>query len=181
VCHCLLDPAVVSAGDEVLVVGPGPIGLLAAQVARASGGAVHLRGIARDATRLAAAQELGIETSVDGSALEPAFDVVVECSGNALGMTACLEHARRGGRYVQIGLAGRPAEVPFDEVCFRELTVTGGNASTPTSWRRALRLVESRAVDLQALVTEVVPLVEWERAFEATRSGHGVKFVLDPR
>jgi threonine dehydrogenase-like Zn-dependent dehydrogenase len=56
-----------------------------------------------------------------------------------------------------------------------------GNASTPESWRRALRLIEDNAVDLQSLVSEVVPLVEWERAFAGTRSGRGIKFVLDPR
>ena len=71
--------------------------------------------------------------------------------------------------------------VPFDEICFRELTVTSGNASTPASWRRALGLIEARQVDLEPLVTEVVPLEEWERAFRASRNAEGVKYVLDPR
>ena len=110
VCQCLLDPPVVSAADEVLVVGPGPVGLLAAQVARAAGGAVHVRGIPRDGARLERARELGLETSVDGEPLDHDFDVVVECSGNAGGMSTCLEHARRGGRYVQVGLAGKPVD-----------------------------------------------------------------------
>jgi L-iditol 2-dehydrogenase len=70
--------------------------------------------------------------------------------------------------------------VPFDLVCFRELTVTSGNASTPASWRRALGLVEERRVELEPLLSEVVPLEEWERAFAATRSGAGIKFVLVP-
>jgi len=181
VCHCLLDPPVVAAGDAVLVVGPGPVGLLAAQVARAAGGTVHVCGIPRDAVRLELARGLGFETSVDGESLDRVFDVVVDCSGHQDGMTMCIEHAVRGGRYVQVGLAGKPVALPFDEVCFRELTITGGNASTPASWRCALRLIEDGAVDLQSLVSEVVPLAEWERAFAATRSGRGIKFVLDPR
>ena len=181
VCHCLLDPPVVAAGDAVLVVGPGPIGLIAAQVARAAGGTVHVRGIPRDEVRLERARQLGFETSTDGEPLDRVFEVVVECSGNAGGMTTCFEHALRGGRYVQVGLAGKPVAVPLDEVCFRELTVTGGNASTPASWHRALRLIAGGAVDLQSLVSEVVPLDEWERAFAATRTGSGIKFVLDPR
>ncbi|MGH3077068.1 MAG: zinc-dependent alcohol dehydrogenase [Gaiellaceae bacterium] len=180
VCQSLCDPDRVSSHDRVLVVGPGPIGLIAAQVARTLGGLVHVRGLARDATRLAKAAELGFETSVDGDLGEP-FDVVVDCSGHEGGIAFCLRSARRGGRLVQIGLAGRPVTVPFDEICYRELTVTGGNASTSASWRRALALLESGAVDLASLVTEVVPLVEWERAFSATRVGLGVKFVLDPR
>jgi len=71
--------------------------------------------------------------------------------------------------------------VPFDEICFRELVVTSGNASTPASWRRALALIASNAVELEPLVTEVVPLAEWERAFSAARNAEAVKLVLDPR
>jgi L-iditol 2-dehydrogenase len=178
VCNSMLDPPVIAAGDRVLVVGPGAIGLLAAQVARAGGATVEVRGTARDRVRLGLAGELGLAATLapgDGD-----FDVVVECSGSAGGIATCLTSARRGGRVVQIGLRGAPVEVPFDEICFRELTVTSGNASTPASWRRALELLESGAVELEPLVTEVVPLAEWERAFEASRAAAGVKYVLDP-
>jgi L-iditol 2-dehydrogenase len=180
VCHCLLDPPVVGAGDEVLVVGPGPIGLLAAQVARASGGRVRLHGTERDTGRLELARSMGFETSVVGTEV-PLVDVAVECSGNAGGMTTCLERVRRGGRYVQVGLAGKPVALPFDEVCYRELTVTSGNASTPRSWRRAIALLEHGVVELGPLVSDVVPLAEWERAIETVRAGVGVKVVFDPR
>ena len=61
VCHSLLEPEpAVRAGDEVLVTGPGPVGLLAAQVARRAGGQVHVRGTPRDELRLSAARELGL-------------------------------------------------------------------------------------------------------------------------
>jgi L-iditol 2-dehydrogenase len=184
VCNSLFDPPVIAAGDEVLVVGPGAIGLLAAQVGHASGARVHVRGTPRDAARLALAERLGFGTSVaDGvaTAPEPSADVVVECSGSAAGIEYALTTVRRGGRYVQIGLRGAPVSVPFDEICFRELVVSSGNASTPESWARALRLVEDRKVDLAPLISEVLPLTEWQRAFEASRGGEGVKYVLDPR
>jgi L-iditol 2-dehydrogenase len=181
VCNCVLDPPVISAGDGVLVVGPGPIGLITAQVARACGGEVHVRGIPRDAVRLAKAEELGFTTSLDDEALPALFDVVIDCSGHESGMRTCLESARRGGRYVQVALAGRPVLLPLDEIVYRELTVTSGNASTPTSWRRALQLIEQRSVDLGTLVSDVVPLEEWEQAFAATRAAKGIKFLLDPR
>ena len=83
---------------------------------------------------------------------------------HASGMTFALESARRGARYVQIGLAGKPVSLPFDLVCFKELTVTSGNASTSVSWRRALALVDSRAVALEALVSSAVPLERWDEA-----------------
>jgi L-iditol 2-dehydrogenase len=180
VCHALLEQSDIREGDDVLVTGPGAVGLLAAQVARAGHGRVHVRGTPADEARLEAARKLGFETSTtkDGP-LEA--DVVVECSGSAAGMSSCLEAARRGGGYVQIGLAGKPVTLPFDLVCFHELTVTSGFASTPSSWRLALDLVERRAVDLDPLVSAVIPLERWEDAFAATRAGEGIKFVLDPR
>ena len=179
VCNCLADPPRVSDGDDVLVVGPGPIGLLAAQVARALGGRVHVRGTPRDVVRLAAARRLGFETSTtDDGPLEA--DVAVDCSGASAGIAFALESVRRGGRYVQVGVAGQPVTIPFDLVLFHELSVTSGFASTPASWRRALGLVEARQVELEPLLSEVVPLDEWERAFAATRAGAGIKYVLAP-
>ena len=142
-----------------------------------------MRGAARDEARLAKARELGFETSTStpsNTVLLGEFDVAIECSGSAPGISFALESAARGGRFVQIGLAGKPVEIPFDLVCYRELSVTSGNASTPRSWRRALELIEREVVELEPLVTEVVPLAEWERAFAATREGSGIKFVLDP-
>jgi L-iditol 2-dehydrogenase len=180
VCHSLLDPQVVNEGDAVLVVGPGPVGLLAAEVALACGGTVHVRGTERDEARLARARDLGCSTSLVGEPFDGEPRVVIECSGSAAGIAFALESAARGGHLVQIGLAGKPVAIPFDQVCYRELTVTSGNASTPRSWRRALELIGDHRVVLKALVTEVVPLAEWERAFAATRAGSGIKYVIDP-
>ena len=182
VCNALFDPPVVAPGDHVLVLGPGPIGLLAAQAARAAGGVVTVVGAPHDERRLELAAQLGLaRESPSNSLLLGPFDVVVECSGSEGGIAGGLLATRRGGRFVQIGLRGAEVTVPFDEICFRELTVTSGLASTPASWRRALALIEERAVELEPLVTEVVPLEDWEHAFRASRNAEGVKYVLDPR
>jgi L-iditol 2-dehydrogenase len=178
-CQSLPD-GLVGEEDEVLVVGPGPIGLLAAQVAAAAGGRVHVRGTPRDRERLALAGSLGYATSTTDDDPPGEFDLVVECSGHEAGMTFTLQSARRGARYVQIGLAGKPVVVPFDLVCFKELTVTSGNASTGASWTRAVALVESRAVALDPLLSAALPLERWAQAFADTRAGAGVKHVLVP-
>lgn len=180
VCHCLLDPARVVAGDRVLVTGPGPVGLLAAQVARALGGEVVVVGLPTDEGRLEAARGLGFEVAYAGDDAGT-FDAVVECSGSAGGAAACLEAARRGGRYVQIGVFGKPVTVPLDRVFQKELVLTSGFASTPRSWRRALALIEGRRVALEPLVSEVAPLEAWERVFADLRAGRGIKVVFDPR
>jgi L-iditol 2-dehydrogenase len=179
VCNSLLDPNAVQPGDDVLVVGPGAIGLIAAQVARACGGGVTVRGAERDGARLALAGELGFATSVAGRDEPPGADVVVECSGSQPGIADALTAARPRGRIVQMGLRGADVTIPYDLICFHELTVSAGFASNPQSWRRAMALLGE--VELAPLVTEVLPLRDWRRAFEASRAGDGVKYVLDPR
>ena len=184
ICHSLADPDRVSPGDRVVVTGPGTMGLLAAQVSRASGGAVTVIGTPTDTVRLAAARDLGFavrSTGDDLSDLERTADVVAECSGSAGGIATCVAAARPGATYVQIGLAGHPVEVPIDEFCFRELTLTSGFASTPTSWRRAIRLLEQRLVELQPLVSEVALLSAWQEVFARTRRAEGIKYLFEPR
>ena len=179
VCNSLLDPSALQPGDEVLVIGPGAIGLIAAQVARAAGGSVTVRGTGRDGPRLALAGELGFATSATGA--PPDADVVVECSGSGPGIADALGVARRRGRVVQMGLRGADVQVPYDLIVFHELTVTAGFASNPRSWERAMALLEAGAVELAPLVSEVVPLRDWRRAFDASKAAAGIKFVLDPR
>jgi L-iditol 2-dehydrogenase len=182
-CQALLDPARVSAGDRVLVVGPGAIGLLAAQVARAGGGRVEVRGAPSDAARLTMADRLGFATSIAGAdALdEDGYDVTIDCSGAAPGIADAMRAARRAGTLVQIGLAGRDVTLPYDLLCLKELAVATSLATTPAAWRRATRLIADGAVALEPLVSEIVPLADFRHAFDASRAGEGVKFVLDPR
>jgi L-iditol 2-dehydrogenase len=186
VCNALLDPPLIGAGDGVLVIGPGPIGLLAAQVARACGGRVTLRGTDRDAARLELAAAQGFACEVAGPGDSPpdadagdAPDVVVECSGSGPGVAHGLAALRRRGTFVQIGLRGADLTVPWDLICHHELAIRTGFASTPASWRRAMALLDE--VELAPLVSDVVPLADWSAAFDAARRGDGVKYVLDPR
>jgi L-iditol 2-dehydrogenase len=184
VANCLFDPAVVTAGDEVLVIGPGTMGVLSAQAARAAGGRVTVVGLDRDRPRLQVAAALGLATVVIDAGDVPDVpppDVVCECSGAAAGAALGLDLVRKGGRYVQVGIFGRPVTVGLDAVLYKEVVVTSGFASTPRSWQRAMALLQHRLVDLDSLVTDVAPLTEWGRAFAATRAAEGMKFVIDPR
>ncbi len=182
-CQAMLDPTRIGPGDRVLVVGPGAIGLLAAQVAAACGARVEVRGSPTDAKRLTIADGLGFATSVaSADALdEEGYDVAVDCSGAAPGIADAMRAVRRHGALVQIGLAGRDVTLPYDLLCFKELIVATSLATTPTSWRRATRLIADEAVALEPLVSEVVALADFRHAFDASRAGDGVKFVLDPR
>lgn len=181
VCRSLFQPfPVVTPGDRVLVIGPGAIGLLAAQVARAAGGVVAILGTPQDAERLAVAAALDLPT-VDDPAQAPAeVDVVLECSGSGPGMALGIERVRRGGRYVQIGQRGDAVPIPLALVSFHELVITGGFASTPSSWDRAMQLLHDGAIQLEPLVSHRFGLNEWEAAFDAVRRSAGVKQLLCP-
>lgn len=183
VTNCLLDPPVINAGDRVLVTGPGTMGLLTAQVARAAGGTVTVAGLDSDRQRLDLAESLGLQTTVlDSPADTIDFypDVVCECSGAESAAAFALDRVRKRGHYVQVGIFGKPISVMLDHVLYKEIVVSSGNASTPASWRRAMALLEDELVELDPLVSEVAPLSEWERVFQAVRAGEGLKYVLSP-
>ena len=182
VAQILFDPPLLSPGDRVLVVGPGTMGVLTAQAARAAGAEVTIVGLEADSARLEVATGLGLNAYVEGSAaVGTGFDAVCECSGAAAGGRTALAAVRKGGRYIQVGIYGKPITIDIDQVLYKELVYTSGFASTPASWERAMRLLADGAVELDPLVSEIVPLAEWKRAFAATRDRAGMKFVLNPR
>jgi L-iditol 2-dehydrogenase len=185
VTQCLCDPAVASPGDRALVVGPGAMGILCAQVLRAQGAHVTVSGMPSDRRRLDVAAGLGFDV-VEAPALADAipaggFDVVADAAGSEPGIDAGLRATRKGGRYVQVGLTGRPIAFAIDLICLNELVVTSGFASTPRSWRRLEKLVAEGHIQLEPLVTDVLPLSDWQSAFARTRAADGLKLMLDPR
>jgi L-iditol 2-dehydrogenase len=188
VCQSLCDPSIVGPGDDVLVIGPGTMGLLAAQVSRACGGRVLVIGTDRDRIRLDKALELGFEVGPAGDQAPTSGradgygpHVVIECSGSGAAMSAGLNAVRRGGHYVQIGQTADPVTVPLALVSFKEISITGGFASTPRSWRRAMNLLERDLVALEPLVSNISSLNDWERVFKNTGDARGIKYVFDPR
>lgn len=191
VCNSVLDPSRIQPGDMVVVSGAGPVGLLAAQVARAGGGRVTLTGTRVDGERLAIAAGLGFATrnvddATDRLALDElgrarAIDVVLECAGAGPAVAAALRWLRPGGRLVQIGLLAGDVAVPFGEIVTRELAVSAGFGSSPASWRRAVRLVEERAIALEPLISHVFALRDHGRAFDTFARRDGLKTIFDPR
>jgi L-iditol 2-dehydrogenase len=172
----------IGAGDTVLIVGPGTIGIVAAQIARACGAVVTVRGTERDRERLALAEKLGFFVSVAGDASqEESFDGVVECSGAGPGVADAMRHLRKSGHLMQMGIIGKEAVLPFDLICYRELKVTSGFASNTRSWRRAMAMIHSGQLDLELLVTDVSPLKNWKSSFDSSMNASGMKFVFDPR
>jgi L-iditol 2-dehydrogenase len=175
------DYSWIEAGDRVLVIGPGAIGLIAAQVATALGACVTVRGTAKDGQRLELAARLGFETEIASDGTKGTdFDVAVECAGNGLAYADALHATRKAGRVIQMGLSGKTADLPVDLVCYKELQLRSGFASTPRSWRRAMQLLNDQRLHLEPLISDIIPLKDWRTGFDRSFAADGTKFVLSP-
>lgn len=191
ICVTGLDRTALRVGESVVVVGPGPIGLLCASLARAAGaGSVTVVGRSSSAGRLALAERLGLATLTSdtsdalGSLLDATdgrgVDVCLETSGAGQALDLCLRATRRAGRVVALGISGR-ATVPvaLDEAMTRSLTLHLSMSSAPSAWDRALAALAGGAVDAEALTT-AYRLLDWEQAFEDLADRRVVKALLCP-
>jgi len=194
----ILEPAVVALhgvllqpprpGDRVLVLGPGPVGLLAAQAARTMGARVLVAGTPADAaTRLAVARELRLET-LDPSAptADAARDVaggladlVVECSGSGAALASALAAVRPGGAITLIGLFGAPVEVDLSAAIRKELSIRASYIGTPEDFERALGLIATGALQVGPLLRPY-PLDEALRGFQDALDRSVMKPLLLP-
>lgn len=179
-CH----KASVGAGSRVLVTGAGPVGLMAAQVARALG-AAEIVVTDVNPHRLQLARELGATQVVDArsqdvteSGVEP--DVLLECSGHPAATSQAIRAVARAGRVVLVGMGGDELVLPLSRVQEYELTVTGTFRYAHT-WPAAVALAASGRVELDRLVTGRYGLDQVEEALTVARKDpHAVKPVVTP-
>ena len=189
--HGVIEQTVVSAGDFVTITGPGPLGLFAALVSMAEGGVVLLCGTSADTHRLKLAEELGVHYILnieEYDAVERVkeltegygADIVLECSGVPAAARMALEMVRKRGKYTQMGLFGRPIEIDFEKIAFKEIQVTGFVSQRRPAWKRALSLMGRGVIQSERLVSHQFPLHEWQKAFGMFERKEGVKLILQP-
>lgn len=192
VVHATLTTPTVTPGDVAVIAGPGAIGLLTLQVVKAAGATAVVLGTDVDEHRLELAHSLGADHVVNVQRSDPAHlvrelteggfgaDVVYECAGAGAAAQQLLTLVRRRGRYVQVGLFGKPVAWDLDQLVYKELTATGSNASTPPSWLRAIELMRTGKVRTAPLITHSFPVTEWERGFATFEDRAGVKTLFVP-
>lgn len=178
----------VGLGTRVLVTGAGPVGLLCAQVARASG-ASEVVVVDVNEHRLAVARADGADAALDPRetslrdwyAGRPGPQVLLECSGHAGSTRAGLEALAPAGRAVLVGMGGDELALPLALVQERELLVTGVFRYAGT-WPTAVALVASGRVRLDHLVTGHFRLDETAAALTAAADDPtAVKSVIHPQ
>ena len=192
--HDVIERATIEAGDFVVVIGPGPIGLLAALTARA-GGARNVMVIGAqvdEALRLPKAREMGFEHVVNAQdedaeakvmELTDALgaDLIVECSGSAKGIASTVGMVRKKGRICAIGLPEADMiDFPYKQAAFKVCDFHFCLSTSHTSWNKTIHLMATGQLPVAQVITHKFPLEQWEDAFAAIDNREALKVVLVP-
>lgn len=197
--HLIQERAQVKVGDDVVVVGPGPMGILGVQYARLCGARrVFLIGLKSDEKRLHIGREAGAdhilysEENPEEAVLEATqgkgAEFVLECSASEKGVQHAVDCARKayegpGGKgvVVFIGLWGRRITVNLDQVSLGQLDIRGSwSWNGRETWEHAVDLLDRGLFNLDAMITNHYDLEEWEEAFTNLRSRQDLKALIHP-
>jgi alcohol dehydrogenase/L-iditol 2-dehydrogenase len=178
-------------GDLVIVIGPGPIGLLCGTMARLSGaGTVILAGMPRDRRRMAIGLQAGAthaaESADDVSNLLAEMsdglgaDVIVDAAGVSTTLKSALAWVRPGGQITKVGWGPQPLDFSLDPLVRKAVTLTGSFSHTWAVWERVLAMLGAGQLDPRPYLSRVSPIGDWKTSFEGMHAGDLIKPVLIP-
>jgi len=176
-------------GEDVLVTGAGPIGIMGALVAQCVGARkVVITDI--NPTRLELARKLGVHRAVDASSekladvmreegMTEGFDVGLEMSGSAGAFRDMIDVMNNGGKIAILGIAPTGFSIDWNKVIFKMLTLKGiyGREMFET-WYKMIALVQG-PLDISGIITHRIAADDFQTGFDAMRSGEASKVVMD--
>lgn len=175
-------------GEDVLITGAGPIGVMAASVARHAG-ARHVVVTDVNDYRLALAMKMGatevvnvtrnsIEDAMKKLGMKEGFDVGMEMSGNASAFRGMLKNMCHGGKVAMLGIQGSGTTIDWNEVVFNGITIKGiyGREMYET-WYKMTSMIQS-GLDISQVITHTLHYTDYEKGFEVMNSGQSGKVVL---
>jgi alcohol dehydrogenase/L-iditol 2-dehydrogenase len=184
--NAVVNNGKIKPGDRILVMGPGPIGLLCAAMARLSGAIVGVSGLERDRERLKVAEFYGCEALTSGLkdwALAGdglGVDGVVDAAGVSATLKASIDLVRPGGWISKVGWGPQPLDFSLDPLVQKNITLQGSFSHNWPIWERVLRLLSTGLLNIDPVIGGVWSLEKWREAFEEMHSGRIVKAVLKP-
>ncbi|MBV0902704.1 zinc-dependent alcohol dehydrogenase [Haloarcula salina] len=187
--RAVIENSRVSPGDRVLVAGPGPMGLLSAQIADAQGGEVVVAGVGQDTNyRLPLAGDLGFPTiNIEEEDLAAyredrtdgvGYDVVFDTTGHPSGLPMAAREVRKGGQIVLVGQTGETS-MEYTPLVRAEVELQCTYGAMYRDFDRALRLIGSGDVDHETFLDDRFSLLDADEAFEAFLAGETCKPVFD--
>ena len=178
-------------GEDVLVTGAGPIGIMGAAIARHAG-ARHVVVTDVNPYRLELAKRMGATRVVNVSQesladvqreldMKEGFDVGLEMSGNPAAFRGMLDNMAHGGKIAMLGIPTEQIAIDWNTVVFNMLTIKGiyGREMYET-WYKMTVMLES-GLDIQPIITHRFHYTEFERGFEVMKTGQSGKVVLNWR
>ena len=182
----------VGAGDSVLILGPGPIGLLCLATAKLAGAAwVGVVGLKQDEPRLAIAKQMGAERIIVVGEEEPldairsvgdglGVDAVIDAAGASQALKLAMAAVRPAGQITKVGWGPQPLNVSLDPVVQKAVRIQGSFSHNFPIWERVIELFATGKLNPAPLVGRVEPLANWRTCFDEMASGKIVKAVLKP-
>ena len=178
-------------GDTALISGPGPMGLLCLKLLVASGVKTIVAGTSGDEERLVAALRAGAATvvNVGNENLQETIkeftnrrgvDIALECAGAAASVRGCLAALRPMGHYTQVAICGQDVNFPIDLIFYKQLSLKGSVCYTASTWRRMMEIYATGKISFADLITDKLPITEWEKAFDLCKTKQGVKVLMYP-
>lgn len=182
----------ITVGGTVVVIGPGPIGLIAMKYAKTLG-ASHVIVVGRG-QRLKAAEALGADDIVDFEKCDPVMtvrnlagsagvDEVFECSGAEGTFAQAVKMVRKGGKVALLGVPSDKVEekLPYKYIVHNEIAIYGSRANPNVSWK-IIRDMEAHLITLSDLITHSFPLEQFGEALDTfvNRRGGAIKVVVEP-
>lgn len=178
-------------GQDVVVFGTGPIGLFAVQIARIMGAVnIVMVGLEEDTkVRFDVAKELGATHCINGSKEDVVarcteicgrdnLGLVLECSGANIALKQALEMTRPNAEIVRVGMGFKPLEFSINDITSWNKSIIGHMAYDSTTWRNAIRLLESGAIKVQPMITHRLGLSKWEEGFQAMADKSAIKVIM---
>ncbi|WP_424985224.1 zinc-dependent alcohol dehydrogenase [Microbulbifer sp. S227A] len=177
----------VQRGEDVLVIGGGPIGMLVAMVARDAGANVTISEI--NENRLAFAQKIGFATlnpkdtdvaaTIHDSTGGKGADVVFEVSGSQPGVDLMTAAAATRGRIVMVAIHASKPQIDMFQFFWRELDLLGARVYRPEDYDAAMELLARGVVDCDSFITDIQGLGDIQGAFETlTRNPNAMKSMI---
>jgi L-iditol 2-dehydrogenase len=171
-------------GDRVVVLGPGPIGILCAAIARLRGAEVAVAGLPRDAHRLEIAKKFGCTPLTEGvtdwarSRDGLGVEGVVDAAGISATLKVAIDIVRPGGWISKVGWGRDPLNFSLDPLVQKNVTLQGSFSHNWPMWERVLCLLASGALPVEHIVGCQWSLENWHEAFETMHSGQIAKSLL---
>jgi alcohol dehydrogenase len=171
----ILDQARIPKEAEVAVLGDGKLGLLVAQTLNAYGARVRLFG--RHKEKLRIAERVGVHTEISPKRLpSSAFDWLVEATGSQEGLRQAIQMTRPRGTVFMKSTVHRPVPIDTAPVIVNEITLIGSRCGR---FEPALSLIQAGRINLEGMVSAVLPLAHAQRAFQLAARRGVLKVILE--